>query len=358
MLNSSESEAFTPADMIGYKVETAQLREPSKLMSVPEDVEIELDPNSPKSVAAQKSSGRRRGVASESTSSAALADFVKPVFHKDEASNIRIKEVLKTNAKLQVLFGHLHDQAISDVVNAFQEDTRRHGEEVIKQDAEGDCLYIIKNGSADVYVARKGVHPTGDRGAKVVTLQGGALFGELALMYSAPRAATVIIASPNCEMWRLDREHFKGLLAQGSQKQLAQYEGWLQKVDLLKELNAYELTRLAEVMDSETFDVNEDIIKQGEVGDKFFILEEGSCAAYINGDHGEKKVDTYLKQGDYFGEIALLRDEVRKATVKSEGPTGATVACISKDDFTAVLGPISEILKRNIDKYPSYQTVK
>jgi len=299
---------------------------------------------------------RRQGVAAEGMSAADVKGYVKPVYQKDQATNEKIKGIIQGNEKMQVLFGHLDSASLDDIVNAFQEVTKSKGEDIIKQGEEGDCLYIINDGEVDVYVARPGADgqiAPGDRGPKVVSLGAGALFGELALMYSAPRAATVCIRSEQCKLWQLDREPFKMLLAQQSQSQYAMYEGWLAEVDLLKSLNRYELSRLSELLESTLFDDGEDIIVQGERGDKFYILEDGTCAAFINGSDGEKKVKDYEKQGEYFGEIALLKDEPRKATVRATGE-GATVLSLSAEDFRLILGPIQDILQKDLDKYPQY----
>lgn len=305
-----------------------------------------------------KTAGRRRGVAAEGVNAVDVKDYKKPIYPKDDATKNKILQIIRSNEKMQVLFGHLVGAALDDIVNAFREFVATKGEDVIQQGAEGDCLYIVDEGQVDVFVARPGPHgelKAGDKGSKVVTLGSGALFGELALMYSAPRAATVSIASETCKLWRLDREPFKMLLAKNSQTQYELYEGWLSEVDVLKSLNRYELSRLSELLESHLYDADEDIIVQGEVGDKFYILEDGHCAAFIKGPSGEIMVKEYQNKGDYFGEIALLTDAPRKATVRARGE-GAAVLSISKEDFMLVLGPVSEILKRDIDKYPQYAT--
>jgi len=120
----------------------------------------------------------------------------------------------------------------------------------------------------------------------------------------------------------------------------------------LKTLNHFELAKLSELMESDCFDDGEDIITQGEAGDKFFIIEDGTASAYISGPDGEKRVKSYEK-GEYFGEIALLKNEPRKATVRATGQ-GAVVVSLSKEDFTNMLGPIQDILNKHIDKYPQY----
>lgn len=307
-------------------------------------------------IQAQAGRTRRAGVAAESVDNETIKDYKKPVYAKDEATNARIRDTLKSNDKMQVLFGHLDGEPLNDVINAFYTKEVPVGSDIIRQGDEGDCLYIVNSGDVDIFVARPGPDgkiAAGDKGQKVVTFSSGALFGELALMYNAPRAATVTAASPTVHLWVLAAMDFKMLLAQSSQAQYAKYEGWLSKVELLKALNHFELSKLADVLESECFDKGEEIIKQGDLGSKFYILEDGSTAAYIDGDGGEKEVKKYDKQGDYFGEIALLTSEPRKATVRATGE-GCSVVSLSKADFNSLLGPISDILKKDVDKYPQY----
>lgn len=328
-----------------------------KINTAKELQEREMDENEDKQrLGDAKKAKKRGGVACESVSTSAIKDYKKPVYKKDAEANKKIKELLKSHEKMTVLFGHLSDSAMVDIVNAFQDQDAKQGQDLIRQGDEGDCLYIIKEGQVDVYVNRPnpdGSMPPG-KGHKVVTLGPGALFGELALMYQAPRAATVTVASAGCKMWQLDREPFKMLLAQSAENTYEKYEGWLHEVDILKTLNHFELAQLSETMESELFDTGEEIIKEGEEGDKFYILEDGTASAFIRGAEGEREVKAYSNQGEYFGEIALLNNEPRRATVRATG-TGASVATISREDFTNILGPIQDILKQHIDKYPQYK---
>jgi len=301
---------------------------------------------------------RRAGIAAESVDSDKVKNYVKPVYPKDLETKNSIRKTLTENEKMKVLFGHLEGKGLDDVIDAFMTRETRNGQDIIKQGDEGDNMYIISDGQVDVYVARpdsKGNFTPGDKGTKVVTLGQGALFGELALMYSAPRAATVVVASPTAKLWALEREAFKMLLAQSAQTQYSLYEGWLQEVDILKSLNHFELSRLAEIMEPECFEDGEVIIKQGDPGEMFYILEEGTCAAYISGQDGEKEVKRYDNQGQFFGEIALLTDAPRKATVKAT--SDVAVLHISKEDFTAVLGPLKDKLMGELDKYPQYADI-
>jgi len=58
------------------------------------------------------------------------------------------------------------------------------------------------------------------------------------------------------------------------------------------------------------------------------------------------------KAGDYFGELALLKSGVREANVNAK--TQLKVASIDRDSFKRLLGPLDEILKRNMENYTKF----
>jgi len=315
-----------------------------------------LDAEEAQKMAAMKGKTRRAGVAAESVSTEVMDNYVKPVYPKDGVATALIMKTLTENEKMKVLCGHLEGKSLDDLINAFYCKEFKEGEDIIRQGNDGDCLYIIAEGTVDIFVARpnsSGSVDPGDRGTKVVSFGPGVLFGELALLYSAPRAATVCVATPAVKLWTLDQLDFKMLLAQSAAQTLALYEGWLRSVDILKMLNDYEVSRLSECLENQLFDDGEVIIKQGDPGNDFFILEDGTCAAYIQGDSGEIEVKKYEKQGEYFGELALLTEAPRKATIRATG-NGCVVASFNRDVFDDILGPLSDMMRTQSDKYPQY----
>jgi cAMP-dependent protein kinase regulator len=93
-------------------------------------------------------------------------------------------------------------------------------------------------------------------------------------------------------------------------------------------------------------------VNQGEQGTRFYIIAEGKLIAEKKeGTSSPKKVFEY-KDGDYFGEIALVKNTVRQASIKAE--TDCRVVSIDRDAFKRLLGPMEDILQRNMDKYKKY----
>lgn len=115
----------------------------------------------------------------------------------------------------------------------------------------------------------------------------------------------------------------------------------------------YELTQIADALKSSTFNTGDYIIREGEIGDVFYILEEGKAVATKSLEPGKPpvKVKSY-DRGDYFGELALIKGEPRAANIVAE----STLKLISLDrnSFRRLLGPIEEILKRNSDAYVKF----
>lgn len=65
---------------------------------------------------------------------------------------------------------------------------------------------------------------------------------------------------------------------------------------------------------------------------------------------GEEQIKVFnYKEGDYFGELALIKNQPRQASILCT--SDCRVAYIDRDSFKRLLGPIEDILKRNIEKY-------
>ena len=95
------------------------------------------------------------------------------------------------------------------------------------------------------------------------------------------------------------------------------------------------------------------IIRQGEVGDVFYIIEEGEAVAFGSKDHGKASIpEMNYSKGNYFGELSLLRDQPRAANVKAK--TDVKLLALDRNSFKRVLGPIDVILKRNAEKYKKF----
>lgn len=272
-------------------------------------------------------------------------------------ANEQIKKIPKSEEELAqiriilekcVLFEHLDEVQMKTVQDAMFPVEKDDQEVIIKQGDDGDNFYVIESGFIDVYIESK-------EGSKLVnSYSNGESFGELAIMYNAPRAATCVATNGQVKLWALDRNSFKLILMKTAINKRNQYSSFLQKIPILSQLTEHEILTIADALHEETFDTNSVICKQGENGDRFYIIKEGTvvCTKSLNNDGHEEEV-AYLTNGAYFGEIALLTTKKRQATVTSCG----TLECVSLDrkTFKRVMGSLENILMRNIDAYNQYQ---
>lgn len=204
-----------------------------------------------------------------------------------------------------------------------------------------------------MYVNSAGVMKPGPEGMgdHVGTIEAGGSFGELALMYNAPRAATIVSADSHCVLWALDRLTFRRILMESTFQRRRMYENFLEEVPLLKSLTSYERSKIADALETQKYPPGTIIIKEGDPGYDFYLLESGECDAYKEGMHKERINLRHYSKGDFFGELALLNDAPRAATIVST--TEAKVAKLGKNAFQRLLGPVESILRRT-----KYEDVK
>ncbi|KAL1934539.1 hypothetical protein VTP01DRAFT_6721 [Rhizomucor pusillus] len=283
--------------------------------------------------------GRRVSVSAESMTPSSGSEFIKKVIPKSPDQCERIRVSVANN----FLFRNLDEEQYMDVVNAMEERRAVANEKVIEQGAIGDFFYVVESGTLDCFI-------TQDNGEtnKVANYEGGGSFGELALMYNAPRAAT-IIATSDCVLWALDRVTFRTILMENMSRKRRMYESFLREVPLLKSLEPSERNKIADALESVYFEDGEKVIMEGDIGDRFYIIESGQAAVYKKADDGSEQLVNSLGRAAYFGELALLNDSPRVATVVAQGRLKC--ASLGKKAFTRLLGPVLDILKRNSELY-------
>lgn len=299
----------------------------------------EVDPNEQSGVPAPASHGvpklpvafnanRRVSVSAEAMN----PDKFKTDSWKPPVNNLTPEqrtELAKTLSR-NFLFQQLDGKRKETVIAALMKKEFTKGTEIITQGDVGDFFYIIESGTVDFYV----------NGTKVNTSGDGSSFGELALMYNAPRAATAVAAN-DVTCWALDRATFRRILLEGTFNRRIMYEDFLKDVKVLSGLTPQERSKLADALSTEMYHAGQNIVTEGEVGDKFYLIESGTCEISKN-DAG---VLGSIGKGKYFGEVALLNDLPRQATVKAMD--NVIVATLGKSGFTRLLGPALEVLRKH-----------
>jgi cAMP-dependent protein kinase regulator len=213
---------------------------------------------------------------------------------------------------------------------------------IIREGDAPDNFYILAEG--DVSILKK----KGEENIQVAVLHPGACFGELALISGSVRSATVAaIGAVKC--WAIDQTTYLGLLKERHAAKRQRYKNLLKQVPALQVLPEYEILLVADALQPVQPENGEVIVKQGERGDEFFIILEGECRVWKQDEGTEAREVAVLPAGRYFGELALLNDMPRAATVIA----GMDCKLIKLDraSFHRLLGPCNQIFTEHIKSY-------
>ena len=121
----------------------------------------------------------------------------------------------------------------------------------------------------------------------------------------------------------------------------------LRKIPLFADLDAQTLADLAVQLSPERYATGEVIVRQGDPGDKLYVISEGQADVYVADGAVDVKVNT-LNAGDYLGEYALLTNQPRTATVRANQPT--EVFTLSRASFLALIEQEPE-LRNKVDSF-------
>ena len=265
--------------------------------------------------------------------------FVPRVIPKTKEQEQQLEERLSKS----FMFSHLQGSEKLIVIQSMEEKRVHDGETVIREGDDGNELYIVESGNLRCFKKIEGAE------RHIKDYHASEAFGELALLYNAPRAAT-IIAEGDCVLWSLDRECFNHIVKEAATKRREMYVEFLSRVDLLSNMDPYERSQLADVLKSESFESGQFVIRQGEEGNVFYIIEEGQAVATKVLHQGQQPEEVMRYQpGQYFGELALIKNEPRAANVRAE--TNLKCLTLDRHSFKRLLGPVEDILRRNAKYY-------
>ncbi|ETW07835.1 AGC protein kinase [Aphanomyces invadans] len=242
------------------------------------------------------------------------------------------------------LFAHLTADKLNDVLSVMKRQVVADGDVVIRQHDDGDRFFLVDSGRFDVRVRRTPVEPeaapsTGDSleamyGPVVHTYVGSEgshpTFGELALMYSKPRAATVI-ATGSGTLWTIDRMAFRSILVRRPMRHIIQR---LRNVSPFRALTIAQLNLVAEHMQQATFTSVRNTQTLHHWPENGLVLWR-LCA--------RRHSHVVLVFG-LFNRIHILSSCSPYSAVAEED---TECLCISREAFEATLGTLSVIVEQN-----------
>ena len=229
-------------------------------------------------------------------------------------------------------FGFSADGAEVPMGSTWKRASQLLQEEEFMDALRADGVYSIR--ALEDAVIRSGLEPTTP---EVGSISAGEVFEVL-------EEGTTRIGQKRLRMSRgwisMTNKSGKPLMADEAAVQLL-----LAKVPLLQELDEMERAKVAQVLEGEEVAPGLPIIVAGDQGDALYFLEQGDAVVKIKGD-----VVARYHRGDYFGELALLTNQPRKATVLA-GPDGARCLKLGRDAFDTFASKCTGVLEQRREMY-------
>ncbi len=160
-----------------------------------------------------------------------------------------VKNKIKQRLQMAFMFKALGDAELSIVIDAMEEKKFDAGVTVITEGEAGSVLFVVEEGQLD---CSKRMEAGSEAATYLKTYQPGEAFGELALLYNAPRAAT-IVAKTAVHLWQLDRNTFNHIVKDAAQNKRDKYEDFLASVPILQSIDHYERSKIADAIKEQTF---------------------------------------------------------------------------------------------------------
>ena len=174
---------------------------------------------------------------------------------------------------------------------------------IFSEGGTGDYFYIIKEGSVEV---------SSENNNLIKILHRGNTFGELALLERKKRKETVKTLE-NTLLYQLDGKIFRNIVKTINKEELDDRLKFISIVPIFQNLENIKLNLLASSMFKCTFDEGQFVFYEGDLGDSVYIIKEGELECIKNNN-----VIRVLKQGEYFGEYAILFNSNRTLSCKAK----------------------------------------
>jgi len=226
------------------------------------------------------------------------------------------------------LFSRVPARELTAIAQAAQELKFKPGQSIVGQGEPGDAFFAIGRGEVAVQVE----DPSG-LVREIAHLGPGDCFGETALLEQRPRTATVR-AVDEVVVLQLARDAFDRVrqsVGDGGITQILRATAALHRSALFGALSPERLSALALKLSRRSAEQGQVLVREGESGHEFFLVSSG--ALEVVDAHGTPV--SQLGPGDHFGEIALLRDVPRTATVRATEP--AELLVLEKDAFIGAM---------------------
>jgi len=276
-----------------------------------------------------------------------VANYHKISYPKSEEVKALIYDAIRPNA----LFENDQESELIDIIDLFQPINKKKGECIINEGDEGDKFYVVESGglSIEKHIGMGQIMNCG-------TYSKGSAFGEIALMFDSPRAAT-ITATTDVKLWSIDRQTYRLRIGQLRFLEREERINFLRGCTIQNRafnvlFDSSQIEDLVCVIKNDTLKQGSVLIREGEVNDTLYIVKSGRVDRFQQ----SQKVGS-IQEGEGFGINALLKPKASPETVVAA--TDVNVYYLTYDDFESMVGSMEDVLdgksvsRRTMLKVPS-----
>ena len=279
---------------------------------------------------------------------------------------IRIKEydgneklnILKSSLRKSPVFYGVDNETFEDLVKCMDFKLYPEGTVILSQGELYDRLFFLYKGEIECKMQfdkpQENNKPSSKYDPRVVHIYtDGDYFGEQGVMYNAISRGTFTCVK-ECQMYLLRRDKFKQMVVKKNKDENNLLLENLRQIPLFSVFDNKELERFCLMMKEAVYMKGETIANKGAVGDIFYYISKGKCAATEGREGGaEGKIIGVYNPGDSFNENFLLRWGKWENNIEAKSDI-VILKCIERREFKKLMGNLEEMLMRNMDVYYTY----
>lgn len=234
-----------------------------------------------------------------------IAEVLSPLGVQPEAGLSEIRARLS-------LFSDLTQPQFRELLIDSKIHVLKKGEVVFEKNAFGDTFWNVISGGVRIFSPQDS--------SKVFELGAGSFFGEMGLISGRKRAATVEAGAENTVLLETKRNQILKLMGSvGTLKNAIDSVFFLRimKASVFPSADVRELGYVVQNSEVKNFNKGEVLFREGDPGEDLYIILKGSVKVSRKNERGVDVAQTYIPAGNYVGEMALIGDAPRSATVSA-----------------------------------------
>lgn len=313
-----------------------------------------------------------RGSVSDVLRRASSISMLSPAFLKKYGEDGSIDDIVVPFLSQFVMFRHLKKKELLKAARCFDVEKFEGNKSIIVKGLRGDLLYIIADGKVDVSAKNEAGVPS-----LIRTMGTNEIFGEFGLIHDVPRTVNVDAAKGGVVVVTLKRSIYKSYK---NEPFMAKLRGWLDnaahsivsgalnQINFLSTLEKDKRHIISGLFRVQVVPLGHTVCKQGTKGKHFYVLSSGQLLVSAKDERGEEVELKTFTDGASFGEVSLLADTLRSATITAMKES--VVLSLRREDFETFLRLVpshGDEMKRQIrdlsavklvsEKIPFFQSI-